>query len=140
MLSIRATGKPHHSYKRYFHVQFPSVPLYHTITLFLLSLLPPLLQVDKVNETNYYDSVTGKLLYTAPRGRTFEEFKAESKSHGWPSFRDSEVKSPPDMQLHYGFCQHIPEKFFHPVLRHTINSPPSTMDISSFHLTNLAFR
>lgn len=51
----------------------------------------PTFQVDKVGETNYYDSVTGKLLYTAPRGRTFEEFKAESKSHGWPSFRDSEV-------------------------------------------------
>ena len=53
---------------------------------------PSISQVDKVNETNYYDSVTGKLLYTAPRGRTFEEFKAESKSHGWPSFRDSEVR------------------------------------------------
>ena len=24
-------------------------------------------------------------------GRTFEEFVAESKSHGWPSFRDEEV-------------------------------------------------
>ena len=50
-----------------------------------------ILKVDKVGETNYYDSVTGKLLYMAPRGRTFEEFKAESKSHGWPSFRDNEV-------------------------------------------------
>jgi hypothetical protein len=35
--------------------------------------------------------VTGKPLFIAPRGRTFEEFKAESISHGWPSFRDQEV-------------------------------------------------
>lgn len=63
----------------------------HTASLFQTRLQLSTLQVDKVGETNYYDSVTGKLLYTAPRGRTFEEFKAESKSHGWPSFRDSEV-------------------------------------------------
>lgn len=48
-------------------------------------------QVDQVGETTYYDSVTGKALFIAPRGRTFEEFVAESKSHGWPSFRDEEV-------------------------------------------------
>ena len=42
-------------------------------------------------ETTYYDSVTGKPLFIAPRGRTMEEFLAESKSHGWPSFRDEEV-------------------------------------------------
>jgi len=41
--------------------------------------------------TNYYDSVTGNLLFTAPKGRTFEEFKKESYQHGWPSFRDDEV-------------------------------------------------
>eukprot|EP00924_Labyrinthula_sp_SR-Ha-C_P000455 snap_masked-scaffold_103-processed-gene-0.13-mRNA-1 protein AED:0.04 eAED:0.04 QI:0/-1/0/1/-1/1/1/0/179 len=39
----------------------------------------------------YYDSVTGKLLYTAPIGRSFDEFLEESKKHGWPSFRDEEV-------------------------------------------------
>ena len=39
----------------------------------------------------FYDSVTGKLLFTAPIGRTMEEFLMESKSHGWPSFRDEEV-------------------------------------------------
>jgi len=35
--------------------------------------------------------VTGKPLFVAPRGRSWEEFVAESKDHGWPSFRDSEV-------------------------------------------------
>ena len=43
---------------------------------------------------NFYDSVTGKLLFVAPRGRTKAEFLAESKAHGWPSFRDAEVASP----------------------------------------------
>ncbi|GMI10393.1 hypothetical protein TrVE_jg5621 [Triparma verrucosa] len=42
-------------------------------------------------EINFYDSNTGKLLFTAPKGRTFEQFVAESKSHGWPSFRDEET-------------------------------------------------
>jgi hypothetical protein len=32
--------------------------------------------------------VTGKALFIAPRGRTFDEFLKESKVHGWPSFRD----------------------------------------------------
>ena len=50
--------------------------------------------MDKVGETNFYDSVTGKLLYMAPRGRSFEDFKKESQSHGWPSFRDNEVTTP----------------------------------------------
>jgi hypothetical protein len=50
-----------------------------------------LTEVDKNGETTYYDSVTGKPLFIAPRGRTFEEFKKESLSHGWPSFRDQEV-------------------------------------------------
>ena len=39
----------------------------------------------------FYDSVTGKLLFTAPVGRTMEEFVKESRKHGWPSFRDQEV-------------------------------------------------
>ena len=39
----------------------------------------------------FYDSVTGKLLFTAPIGRTMEDFIKESMSHGWPSFRDEEV-------------------------------------------------
>lgn len=39
----------------------------------------------------FYDSVTGALLFTAPVGRTMEEFLKESQKHGWPSFRDQEV-------------------------------------------------
>merc|ERR1719382_1394181 len=42
-------------------------------------------------EVTYHDSVTGKPLFIAPRGRTTEEFINESKKHGWPSFRDEEV-------------------------------------------------
>eukprot|EP01032_Pedospumella_encystans_P012797 gene12796-14776_t len=48
-------------------------------------------QVDKNGEITFYDSVTGKPLFIAPRGRTFEDFKKESLNHGWPSFRDEEV-------------------------------------------------
>ena len=32
---------------------------------------------------NFYDSNTGKLLFIAPKGRTYEEFIKESKSHGY---------------------------------------------------------
>jgi peptide methionine sulfoxide reductase MsrB len=39
----------------------------------------------------FYDSVTGNLLFEAPKGRSMEEFLKESASHGWPSFRDEEV-------------------------------------------------
>jgi len=39
----------------------------------------------------FYDSVTGKPLFVAPQGRSWKEFVAESKVHGWPSFRDNEV-------------------------------------------------
>ena len=48
-------------------------------------------EVDRAKETTYYDSITGKPLFIAPRGRTFEDFEAESRIHGWPSFRDEEV-------------------------------------------------
>jgi len=41
--------------------------------------------------TEYFDSVTGKRLFTAPIGRTMDEFEKESAVHGWPSFRDDEV-------------------------------------------------
>eukprot|EP01104_Vermistella_antarctica_P014677 TRINITY_DN466_c0_g3_i2.p1 TRINITY_DN466_c0_g3~~TRINITY_DN466_c0_g3_i2.p1 ORF type:complete len:151 (+),score=25.75 TRINITY_DN466_c0_g3_i2:453-905(+) len=41
--------------------------------------------------TVYYDSNTGKPLFRAPVGRTWEEFLRESEHHGWPSFRDQEV-------------------------------------------------
>lgn len=39
----------------------------------------------------FYDSNTGKKLFTAPKGRTMEQFLKESRNHGWPSFRDAEV-------------------------------------------------
>lgn len=47
--------------------------------------------IGRDEEVTYYDSVTGKPLYIAPRGRSFAEFLEESRSHGWPSFRDEEV-------------------------------------------------
>jgi len=46
---------------------------------------------DAEQPVKFYDSVTGVLLFTAPVGRTMEEFLKESQSHGWPSFRDDEV-------------------------------------------------
>ncbi len=42
-------------------------------------------------ETTYYDSVSGLPLFVAPRGRDWASFEKESRSHGWPSFRDEEV-------------------------------------------------
>lgn len=39
----------------------------------------------------FFDSNTGKLLFTAPKGRSYNDFLVESKNHGWPSFRDNEV-------------------------------------------------
>merc|ERR1712224_544779 len=39
----------------------------------------------------FYDSVTGKPLFVAPQGRSWDEFVEESNAHGWPSFRDAEV-------------------------------------------------
>eukprot|EP00981_Chlorochromonas_danica_P014778 scaffold8804_cov161-Ochromonas_danica.AAC.3 len=48
-------------------------------------------EVDPTKPNEFYDSVTGKLLFTAPLGRSFDEWKQESLKHGWPSFRDNEV-------------------------------------------------
>ena len=42
-------------------------------------------------EITFYDSNTGRPLFYGPRGRSWDEFVKESKVHGWPSFRDSEV-------------------------------------------------
>merc|ERR1712138_113146 len=42
-------------------------------------------------EISFYDSNTGNELFTAPRGRSCEQFVKESRVHGWPSFRDDEV-------------------------------------------------
>ena len=43
------------------------------------------------NPTTYYDPVTGKPLFIAPKGRTVKDLIQESAAHGWPSFRDEEV-------------------------------------------------
>jgi len=48
-------------------------------------------RLDPAVETVFYDSVCGIPLFIAPRGRTFEEFEAESLKHGWPSFRPEEI-------------------------------------------------
>lgn len=51
----------------------------------------PSLRLHMKEKLTFYDSVTGKSLFIAPRGRSFDEFVQESKVHGWPSFRDEEV-------------------------------------------------
>ena len=43
-------------------------------------------------DETFYDSVTGKPLFVAPRGRSWDAFVRESADHGWPSFRDDEVR------------------------------------------------
>eukprot|EP00566_Odontella_aurita_P023885 CAMPEP_0113544544 /NCGR_PEP_ID=MMETSP0015_2-20120614/10770_1 /TAXON_ID=2838 /ORGANISM="Odontella" /LENGTH=208 /DNA_ID=CAMNT_0000444821 /DNA_START=183 /DNA_END=809 /DNA_ORIENTATION=- /assembly_acc=CAM_ASM_000160 len=48
-------------------------------------------EVDRNGPTTYYDSVTGVPLFTAPVGRSMDDYLKESMSHGWPSFRDEEV-------------------------------------------------
>jgi len=45
----------------------------------------------KDGEITFFDSVTGKALFVAPKGRSFDDFVKESQVHGWPSFRDEEV-------------------------------------------------
>lgn len=45
-----------------------------------------------MDRIDFYDSNTGKLLFTAPQGgRSMEDFLVESRAHGWPSFRDADV-------------------------------------------------
>lgn len=40
-------------------------------------------EVKDKGPVEYYDSVSGKLLFTAPKGRSFDEFLKESRAHGW---------------------------------------------------------
>ena len=47
------------------------------------------LEKDTVN--TFYDSACGIPVFKAPIGRTYEEFKADTAEHGWPSFRGDEV-------------------------------------------------
>ena len=49
------------------------------------------LRSEKGGQITFYDSITGKQLFIAPRGRSFDDFVDESRAHGWPSFRDEEV-------------------------------------------------
>ena len=48
-------------------------------------------EADRSQPITFYDSNTGKPLFIAPKGRSFDDFVKESRSHGWPSFRDEEV-------------------------------------------------
>ena len=47
--------------------------------------------VAKGDPLEFFDSVSGKPLFKAPVGRDLDEFLAEARGHGWPSFRDDEV-------------------------------------------------
>merc|ERR1719333_135103 len=47
--------------------------------------------IATLSEITFYDSNTGKPLFYGPRDRDWAAFVKESKAHGWPSFRDSEV-------------------------------------------------
>lgn len=50
-------------------------------------------ELSESGTTTFYDAQCGVPLYTAPVGRSFEDFKSESIAHGWPSFRSAEVLS-----------------------------------------------
>ena len=49
----------------------------------------PFLDKHEEEMSHFYDSVTGKLLFSLKR--SWSEFIEESKEHGWPSFRDEDV-------------------------------------------------
>lgn len=48
-------------------------------------------EIGGLENEKFYDSNTGKLLFTAPVDRSWDDWIEESKNHGWPSFRDNEV-------------------------------------------------
>jgi hypothetical protein len=43
--------------------------------------------VRNAGELTYYDSNSGKPLFVAPKGRTFDQYLAESRAHGWYGMR-----------------------------------------------------
>ena len=45
----------------------------------------------RLGKMTFYDSVTGKPLFIAPKNRTVHEFLAESAKIGWLTFHDEEV-------------------------------------------------
>jgi hypothetical protein len=50
------------------------------------------IDTKSTDPVTFYDSNTGKVLFTAPVGRSWQDFLEESRHHGWPSFRDQEVR------------------------------------------------
>jgi hypothetical protein len=42
-------------------------------------------------EIQFFDLISQKLLFSAPRGRSMEAFLLESETHGWPAFNNEEV-------------------------------------------------
>jgi len=50
-----------------------------------------LAEAKSSSKIEFRDSNTGKVLFTAPIGRSMDDFLIESKAHGWPSFRDQET-------------------------------------------------
>ena len=48
-------------------------------------------KMDAKGVTTFYDSACGVPVFKAPVGRTLAEFEADTKEHGWPSFRTGEV-------------------------------------------------
>lgn len=47
--------------------------------------------LDRNGVSTFYDSACGIPLYSAPVGRSFADWEAESLGHGWPSFRREET-------------------------------------------------
>ncbi|CAK0908544.1 unnamed protein product [Prorocentrum cordatum] len=79
-----------------FNREYAEYAGYWKTTSFLPDLRKRLEARDKDNNgdqlvTTFYDSVTGKELFVAPKGRSVRAFLEESFTHGWPSFRDEEV-------------------------------------------------
>ena len=65
-------------------------------------LLQQLEDIPRHETVAFYDSVSGKPLFRAPRGRTVQEFINESRAHGWLSFRDDELVREHVRVLHNG--------------------------------------
>lgn len=55
------------------------------------SFMKAVASLNEGETLTFYDSVYNTPLFTAPVGRSKDEFLQESYKHGWPSFRDSEV-------------------------------------------------
>lgn len=48
-------------------------------------------RIDSKGITTFYDSVCGLPVFRAPVDRSFDDWKADTEEHGWPSFRTGEV-------------------------------------------------